>query len=299
MDPVFSPSVVWYLFLGGTGSGAYAIATFIDFVRHGRVARLSCPSQKLTRAGILLGFGIVLLGVVFLLSDLGRIDRAYTLFTAPTFSIASIGAYAILLFSVCTFYGIAVRYLSMPEFSPAFTKTVELAGGVFALAVMAYAGVLLASIKAVSFWQSPFIPALFVLSSFSTGVAVLMVCAPLRSARKFAPDLRVISHFDMVIIATEVVALAVFMMTMYADPHTLLSVQQLMVGAYSAVFWLGYVMCGLLVPLIMLAMSRRLTTNLHALVGVLLLVGGYCLRYCVVNAGAHDAVINVFRVLSH
>ncbi|NTW29037.1 MAG: hypothetical protein HGA39_06720 [Coriobacteriia bacterium] len=32
MDPVFGPSIVWYLFLGGAGSGASMVAILVDLV---------------------------------------------------------------------------------------------------------------------------------------------------------------------------------------------------------------------------------------------------------------------------
>ena len=109
---------------------------------------------------MLLGFFMVLLGAVLLVTDLGRIDRAYLLFTHPTFTPLSIGAWAILLFAICVFYLLGVRHLGFWEPSPAFTTGAKVAGMVFAVTIIVYAGVLFADTRAVTFWSSPLVAAL-------------------------------------------------------------------------------------------------------------------------------------------
>ena len=276
-------------------------ATLVDLVLERPALRRRRSFRELVNPGILLGLLIVLLGTLFLLTDVGRLDRVYTLFTQPTFSVASIGAYAILFFSLCAGYVVAVRYLALPEYSAALTRGVELAGGVFALGIMAYTGVLLASMTSVAFWASPFLPVLFILSSLSTGIAILLICARFLSAQKaLVSALRIVSRADVLILVLEAVAAVLLLVTMYGDASAVASAKLLLNGAYAEVFWAGYVVCGLLAPLTVLAfLSGRYTSNLSAWLGVLLLVGGFCLRYCVVNAGAHDVIVTPFGVLSY
>ena len=67
-----------------------------------------------------------------------------------------------------------------------------------------------------------------------------------------------------------------------------------MSGGLAGVFWLGFVFCGLLAPVLAeLILSRRFTPSLCALAGVLLLIGGFSLRYVVANAGVHDAIVQL------
>ncbi|MGV8083895.1 MAG: NrfD/PsrC family molybdoenzyme membrane anchor subunit [Coriobacteriia bacterium] len=300
MNPLFGSLIVWYLFLGGAGSGAFVVSVLLDWAARRSGDRPNSALRKLAGLGESIGLATVLLGTVFLLADLGRIDRMYTLFTQPTFSAVSVGAYAILLFSVCAFYLIAVRHFSLREYSAQLTIGVEAASVVFAIVVMVYTGVLLAGMRAVALWSSPLIPVLFVLSSLSTGIAVVLVCALFfEMPPKAWETLKLVARIDAVVIGVEVVAFAAFLVIMLATPATADSVGLMLSGSLAETFWLGYVMCGLLLPLcIELFALHRYKPSTGVLLGVLILVGGFCLRYLIVNAGFHEPVIQVPRVLS-
>ena len=285
--------MVWYFFLAGTGGGAYLTATSIDLWSgrsgDGRGRHL----KPLTDAGVLLGFFMVLLGAVLLLTDLGRIDRAYLLFTRPTFTPLSVGAWAILFFAICVFYLLGVSHLGFWEPSPAFTTGAKVAGMVFSVTIIVYAGVLFADTRAVTFWSSPLVAALFVLSALSSGMGLLMAWAFfLDTGRVMAETLVTLSRIDAVIIGLEAVATVLLIVTM--TTRAPVSVGLIMSGGLAGVFWLGFVFCGLLAPVVAeLGLSRRFTPSLCALAGVLLLIGGFSLRYVVANAGVHDAIVQL------
>jgi len=302
--PLFGPSIVWYLFLGGAGSGAFVIASVAGLLgaargtgagqaAMGRRMAATTPEARLINTGQILGFFIVQLGVVFLIADLGRVDRAYTLFTNPTFSMASIGAWVILLFSLAAAYPMAIRHLGLPEISPALTRAVEWAGAVLGAGVMTYTGLLLQSLWVVSFWASPLVPVLFVLSSLSSGAAVLLVCGfVLGPDKAMVPLLRRVSRADAIVAALEVLALVAFLLVMRASSAGSTSTDLLLTGLYTEWFWAGYVVCGLLAPVLVQTFAhRRVQARVFGALGVLLLVGGFSLRYCIVNAGFHDAFI--------
>jgi formate-dependent nitrite reductase membrane component NrfD len=66
-------------------------------------------------------------------------------------------------------------------------------------------------------------------------------------------------------------------------PPAKMAVRRLVRGDLAAVFWLGVVVVGRLLPLVLMAASIVVPP---ASVAVLVLVGGYSLRYSVLSAGA-------------
>lgn len=298
LGPLFSSSIIWYLFLGGAGSGAYVIASIVGLLRGGGGMRTGGPSARLVNAGRSAGFFITLFGVVFLVLDLGRIDRAYLLFIHPTFSMASIGAYVILLFLASTAYLMALQHLGLQELTHIVTQVVTWASVIFGVAVMTYTGLLLQSLSTVSFWASLLVPVLFVLSSLSSGMAILLLCGfVLGPERAMLPFLRRISHADGAIAAIEAIVLAVFVLYMRADTSALASVELLLEDRYAEAFWAGYVLCGLVAPLLgQVFVNRKTQVRFFGALGVALLVGGFYLRYCIVNAGVHDALARSFGI---
>ncbi len=63
-----------------------------------------------------------------------------------------------------------------------------------------------------------------------------------------------------------------------------------MAGGFAVAFWLGIVVLGLVVPLVLEAWSlKQQGLGLAAVAGVCLLIGGILLRYAVLSAGANVA----------
>ena len=93
---IFDSLIVAYLFLGSTGGGALAVLSLLEVLNSPRLAarRWLLPAEFFARAwaacAIVLG-----LSVVCLLADLGRIDRAFFLFTASTPSAIAVGAWSL------------------------------------------------------------------------------------------------------------------------------------------------------------------------------------------------------------
>jgi protein NrfD len=59
----------------------------------------------------------------------------------------------------------------------------------------------------------------------------------------------------------------------------------LLSGPYSLTFWLGAVAVGLVLPLALAGGRRRTSAGLAALVAILVLVGGFVIKYVLIAAG--------------
>lgn len=298
---MFGAFAVFYLFLGGAGAGAIAVCSLADLLSvrqpFGTAAYTPGPSVKpvgrILDFGFLAGFVALAVGIVSLLLDLGRIDRALDLLFSPTFSVMTVGSYALAVLAALGAGLALVRFAYFPEVKRALVGAVEVAAIAVALVVMMYTGVLLQSVGGVALWVSPFIPALFVLSSASSGIALVLTASFfVEQDRQSGRLLRCLMLVDAAVIALEIACVAAFVATMGASEHPGVreSLSILTQGDAALAWWLGFGVCGLAVPLVVEAVGMRTRIDspmLLACIAVLVLVGAFCLRFTIVEAGVH------------
>lgn len=302
--------VVWYLFLGGAGAGLlFTVAALEALSPHAfeesgtKRDRRCAPKEIYSRFfGPAYGAGVaaIFLGMFGLLLDLGRSERALTLFFQPTFSFVTVGAFSLVILVLLAAVPLIVWVLRIPLPSKTLMLVVLGCCMVMALVVMVYTGFFLASISAVEFWNSPLLPVLFVVSSLSSGMALLVCVVVLTgSGEEFGSTLRRIQKVDAVVIVFEIVVLALFIVWgLFGGETAHHSSERVIQGDLASIFWGCVVFLGLAVPLACEVLNRNL--NAYAIIasGVLVLVGGFFLRWCISEAGvAPDIVASVARTL--
>lgn len=179
-----------------------------------------------------------------------------------------------------------------------------------------YTGILLNTLVARPLWNSSILAPLFLVSGLSTGAAVLHLLEALRAHperrpqgwRRVLPDLlqRVgleppaheasvsLVRWDQVFIAVEAALIALFLVDLSTGSASHAGAASLLLGGrFAWAFWGVVVAAGLLVPFAWqaLALSRRVPHS--ALPAILVLVGGFTLRWVLVNAGQVSAVVPV------
>ncbi len=295
-----------YLFLGGAGAGAVMLAALADLVwvrePFGSRARVSLdeaqPAERMVALGLLAGLLALVLGAGCLLLDLGRPDRLDAFLTSVVPSLIATGAYAVAALAACGAFLAAVRFAYLPTVPRGAVAAVEVAAVALALVVMLYTGLLLQDTVGVALWRTPLVPALFALSSLSCGVAVLLACARFAgpSDAEAALLVRRLVRFDLAVIALEAVCGALFAGFALASDHPAASASaaSLVAGEQAVLWWAGFAACGIAAPLALEALSARMSANVAravcAFAAVFVLVGGFCLRASVVEAGAHRAL---------
>lgn len=274
---MFSMLVVLYLFLGGAGAGACAVAALLGLLSPrdavcvevpskatlaGAGARRSCggsASRCIVRAPLVyrkllvplfaVALAAVSLGIVCLLLDLGRADRVLLLLTSPAPTHIAVGAWALVATAVLS----AVLLCAWNAVALCFPLAVVRAMEVLAIAVsfvaMAYTGLLLQTLDAVPLWGTVWLPVVFVLSSLSCGLALTMVTAQVAgSASLFGSVIRRIAVGDAAVITAEsvasvlLVATALHMMDALpaADSTSVVaasSAAELLAGEFAWLFW--------------------------------------------------------------
>lgn len=304
---------VGYLFFGGTGAGAIAVASVLDLalVRapFGTDARVSAdeapPCERVVAFALLAGFAALALGVLCLLFDLGRIDRALDLFLRPSPTYLTVGSFALAALVACGAFLALVRFAYLPFAPRAAVVAVEAVAVAVGLVVVAYTGLLLQGLGAVALWRSPLIPVLFALSSLSCGIAVVLAAAFFADQDGGAGRIvRLLVRADAAVIVLEAVAAALFAGLALASDHpgAAASAAQLVRGGGALAWWGGFVACGLAAPLaVELAFAARVRARAQvreqaqqpalrtalAVAAVLVLVGGLSMRGAIVDAGMH------------
>jgi formate-dependent nitrite reductase membrane component NrfD len=276
--------IVLYFFLGGIAGGAYLIAALIDL--------LGRPWERpLARLGYLVAFPLTVVCGILLVLDLTRPLRFWhMLLQSETlrpmlklWSPMSVGAWALLAFGFFTFISFLavlaesgrLRWPGLARLRPpgVLGTIVVVIGGLLGFFIAGYTGVLLAVTNRPIWADTNLIGLLFLVSSASTGAALLALLA---RRRTLASDegLRALERFDSWMLVLELV-------TLIALVVSLGSLARLWLNTWGVLLGLGVVLLGIVIPFILYVRSRG-GGLASATAAVLVLVGGFLLRVVIV-----------------
>lgn len=284
---MFSPLIVIYLFLAGTGCGAFVAAVYLSWRARSSRA-LAKAFGEVALPALAASCGLVIVGAVCLLLDLGRPELALEVLENPAGSVLSAGAWSLVAF-VAFAMGLIACKLRVVRLGRAAVATLKALGCASAVVVMVYSGLFLSTIWTLPFLASPLVPALFVCSSLSCGAGVLFAL-PLACDAPAGTLFGALARIDGVLLAAEAVLLAALVALASFDPLSSAAANRLIAGDLSFVFWCGLVAAGVAAPFALELRFRAPDARTAALAGALLLVGGFCLRYCLCTAPFADVV---------
>lgn len=296
--------VAIYLFLGGMGAGAFLMAATVELT--GLRYRLKYCPTALVGAGV--SGPLILIGTVLLILDLGaglqepwRILFMFTNFH----SVMTWGIWILTLFLPIAFlYGILEvmdvhpevliwarkRLRFLPETLPyrRLKRPVCIVGSVLAIATAIYTGVLLSVVQAVPLWNTPVLPALFLISAISTGMGLTFDL----SATLAVPEIhRRYDHMPlihMIFIGLEIALLALLLiLALNKGGEAAESAKLIVLGNRSVVFWVLVVGFGMVYPFTVhvYAFARRTHGYLSGILsGVGIVIAGLFVRYLIVAA---------------
>lgn len=269
--------VITALFLTGTGSGLFLLALIAGFV-----------------LGMAVGVSLVVTGCLLLMIDLSRPQTAWRLIARPKTSWMSRGVIGITAFCVLGVVYIAFLvilpggWLSLGApwvAGPSWIMALGFLAGCLALFVAAYPGFLLGNMRSISFWNSAYIPALFLVSAMLGGFGVLYL---LPLDWNGLPWLPFIKNIGLVLVVFELI-LVLGLTWLTLPGATGDSVSLLTRGSMRFQFYLGLLGLGLIVPLVLLGLVSLGVgiVSFLLLEGVLHLTGVFLLRYLIIRAATH------------
>jgi formate-dependent nitrite reductase membrane component NrfD len=308
--------IVNYLFLGGLSAGLFFVSALAAFVY--KIDEPS-PYTRIARLGALLAPWPVMIGCLLLIFDLGRWYRFYKLFLHLRLaSPMSIGSWLLILFTLISLVNCyawlterqrnalfaklprTLAFLSKFNYDiDSWRRRLALAGLPISVGVGIYTGVLLGAVQSRPFWNTNLVAQLFLFSALSTGCAVLILGLAGREER--AQELKLLYGLDICFMVLEFFIVLPYLI------HGELSVQAVqdslrlvLGGPFTILFWVFFLGLGLLAPLVIelkelvpVVVSNRefhynriVTTS----AAVLILGGGFLLRYIFVFAGQMSAM---------
>lgn len=286
-----------YIFLGGMAGGAYAIGALVDLFKKGKY-------KVLSKSGIYISLVSIIIGLVLLVLDLKRFEVAplgiLNAFRNFPGSILTVGTWIISGFTIISLLTAILWFL---EGWSIIRKLIEIVGLVLGVSTAAYTGLLLAFSRGRPFWSSPYLPWTFVISGTLTGLAISLFMIPIfavflpRAFREFkelfdqkrqlVSILSDCQGYIIVLILIDLALVVIELGTEYGHAAVLLT------GSGLSLMFYAYLILGLIVPLGITYYTGKLSTAgkekamiLFSMSSfVLVLVGGFLLRYVILTAG--------------
>jgi polysulfide reductase chain C len=266
-----------YLFLAGVGGGAYLAGVIADLAG-------GTEWTLVSKIGVFLGVPCVLIGTLFLLADLGKPGHSWRVWMKPRTSWIARGTIIIVIFMVLA--AVHTAFWIWPFAGPlveneAARGFIGVLGAIFAFLTVIYTGLLLGYSQPIALWRTALLPVLFFVSAVSTGLMAIMIIA--QSMGVAVAQLDILESLDAAILIFEVFVLAVYLYNAYRTLESRASAKRILKGPVASYFWLGVVLCGLAIPLILeLAGRHGIVLILAAFLG---LFGGLCLRFTILVGG--------------
>lgn len=162
------------------------------------------------------------------------------------------------------------------------TSGIAAANVLAGVALGVYTGMLLGTMAARPLWNSAILGPLFLTSGLSTGAAYMLLYR-LADAERIR-----LARLDMGLIVAELALISVWLVGLRtAGGAHREAAHAVLGGPYTTAFWLLVVVMGLLTPLAGEWMERRGGHVPGRLAAVLVLAGGFALRWIIVYAGQH------------
>jgi formate-dependent nitrite reductase membrane component NrfD len=303
--------VIFYLFLAGLGAGCLTVSSSV--LLRGGGGGFGGEHFALARVGALIAPLPVMLGCFLLIFELGSFQggrwlRWLNLYGQINLSPMSIGTWLLTFF---IFISLVYLFTFLPRDARPGDRFDALRRGLAWIAVplgigtAIYTGILLGAMPSRPFWNSPVLALLFLVSALSTGVAAIILGynviehfrkRPLHEA--FVAESRyLLTASDLLLIGFEVLAVFLFIMFAFLTVGDVKRAFTVILpgGSLSPLFWYGFVGFGLVIPALIelvyvvpkLIYHRAYTAPLivEIVVPVIVLAGGFLLRYVVVVAG--------------
>ncbi len=299
---MLSELAVAYLFLGGIGAGCLGVCAALDLIAvrepFGSEAYSQGPSIRPSSCvldySFAAGFALLSIGTACLVLDLGRPDRLIGLFLQPGLTWMTFGAYAISALLIVSCLLTLIRFLYIPVIKRGFVIVCEVIACILSVCVMLYTGFLLGALQAAALWRNLWLPMLFLASSLSGGIAIVVLSSLFVELDDAGRNLvRALCIADSVTIGIEVVFAALFVAFALtnANPGAAEGAYQLIFGDQRVIWWVGFGVCGIILPLAIegaLMLKRRHSAALNRMFvfgAALVLIGTLCMRVSVVDAG--------------
>jgi formate-dependent nitrite reductase membrane component NrfD len=259
------------MYAGGLGGGLYLVSLYFNS---------------------LIGMGVSLLIVAglkggFHFAYLGKPLRFWRIMLRPQTSWLARGFLFVVLF--VAFAAIQIL-LSLQTPGTAWETLLKVLAGLMAFGLMIYTGFVLNSVKAVSLWNSSFVPVLFVtwglMGGFGSSIVIGLYGGHV--------DIHAAETGTSLLLVINALLVSIYLWTTaHRDETGRKSVMDQIRGSMAPAFWIGVVGLGIAVPLAIVLVSSLSAAPIPALLvgGVACeIAGGLTMRYCLLKVGIYKSL---------
>ncbi len=308
--PFSFDTLVWrwpiavYLFLVGISVGAVTFSVFLK-----RKLGDDAGKSSIIKSTAILGPLMIVIGLTLLIFDLVRPWMFWKLMIHYQWtSVMAIGVMLFQLYMVVLIIWLAGIYRNeievlrqrflkdrfsfikpLLDYFVRHDRIVEAVLLVFAVMLGAYTGFLLSVLKSYPMLNNPVLPALFLVSGLSSGIAapILMALVVFKEKAE-SPDIAFLHRFEVPVVLGELFLLVCLFAGLYygGGQKVVALLNALTVGFWAQVFWIGVLLIGIVAPLtITLARPHSHGRGQLLLVCCLSLTGIFALRFFILYGG--------------
>lgn len=273
---------VFAIFMIITASGVLNIGS-IGTIFSKKPYKARSPLAGLIAISLLAG------GLAVLMLDLGRPDRI--IIAATHFNPTSVFAWNIFLYS--GFFGLAAVYLwtMMEKRMNVWSKPVGLAMFAWRVILTSGTGLIFAFLVVRQAYASALLPPMFIVFSFSWGLAVFLVVQAAMYAwnnKVLDADIfkRMKNLLGLFVVSSLYLVAAYHMTNMYFAKQ--IGFENFILregGIYTTIFWWGYVVIGSLLPLALIYVPGVANNKTLTLASLLVIAGSFALLYVFIIGG--------------
>lgn len=286
-EPIWGSIIAWYLFLAGLGGGAFVSAAILRWK--------SPDARSMIRIGRIIAPIVVMVGLVLLIFDAtaGFHNPLRFIFLLTNFG--SVMTWGVVFLGCFVVVALIVAIMDLTGHADSIPKWLDGLGAALGICVAVYTGCLLGVCKTFPLWNNALLPILFLVSAMSTGMASVLLVGAIKYPEEFNKiDYFKRFHFWFPVVELVLVAALMFVTSHSAYPAGTESVMNMLNGEYAAMFWLLFILIGLLIPIMLEAKELFFTSPkleatksghmVSAVSDAGLLVGGFFLRLLVLLA---------------
>ena len=190
--------------------------------------------------------------VVLLIADLKQPWRFYFLLTKPNFRSWLVwGTYILMIYGA-----LAAAWFGCGLFAGAVPAPLPIAAAIFAVGSACYSAFLFAQAKGRDLWQSPIFTWHLLIQALIGGAAVLLIVASLLESEASAIHVSAIVLMGALVISVLMILIELTLPAMSEDFRR--AAELILRGALSPRFWIGTVLFGTIVPIVLLIAAPRL-----------------------------------------
>jgi formate-dependent nitrite reductase membrane component NrfD len=266
--------LLWLAFYtGGLGGGLYLVSLFFG----------NLPGMV---TGLLI---VALLKGIFHLTYLGKPLRFWRIVWRPQTSWVSRGFIFVGLFIIFGALQVVISVLAPGDAAETIFKALA---GAMAFCEMVYTGFAMNYVNGIPLWNSALLPVLFIIYGILGGLGLIVF---LGVAGAGNVDLPRAEEMTLILMAAGALCLAIYLWSVqYTGETGKFSARQVILGPLAPLFWIGLILLGIIIPLIVSSLGFAGTPISPSVVSVSVLcemIGGLSLRYLVLRGGYYNPLI--------